>query len=204
LDRQQLRPHGELYRWNGATASVSLFRKEINGFFVRKTTEATSETLARIGLSDEYLAMINLCCKMAAGQCRRRRVQLPSVPRRIFSGGAGPRCFRQHGIDGREGPSANDFTNFSPKTASGGIGYARGKIASTCVSTMLAGGARVFLRKAPQSGQQLRLFCAATKVDGSASYMLNKHYTIISMSETCSTKLNFVACGLQTRRVIRG
>lgn len=45
----------ESYSVKGATLSVSLFRKNISGFFVTRRTDATLELLTDMGLSDDYL-----------------------------------------------------------------------------------------------------------------------------------------------------
>jgi TonB-dependent receptor len=45
----------ESYSVKGATLSVSLFRKNITGFFVTTRTDATPALLADMGLSDDYL-----------------------------------------------------------------------------------------------------------------------------------------------------
>jgi iron complex outermembrane recepter protein len=45
----------ESYSVKGATVAVSLFRKDISGFFVATRTDATPELLAEMGLSDDYL-----------------------------------------------------------------------------------------------------------------------------------------------------
>jgi TonB-dependent receptor len=45
----------ESYSVKGATAAVSLFRKNISGFFVSTRTDATLPLLAAMGLSDDYL-----------------------------------------------------------------------------------------------------------------------------------------------------
>ena len=45
----------ESYSVKGATVAVSLFRKDISGFFVSTRSDATLELLAEMGLSDDYL-----------------------------------------------------------------------------------------------------------------------------------------------------
>ncbi|MDO8543113.1 MAG: TonB-dependent receptor [Opitutaceae bacterium] len=45
----------ESYSVKGATVAVSLFRKDISGFFVTSRSDATPELLAEMGLSDDYL-----------------------------------------------------------------------------------------------------------------------------------------------------
>ena len=45
----------ESYSVRGATVAVSLFRKDITGFFVTSRTDATPALLAEMGLSDDYL-----------------------------------------------------------------------------------------------------------------------------------------------------
>jgi TonB-dependent receptor len=45
----------ESYSVKGATVSVSLFRKNITGFFVSRRTDATPALLTEMGLSDDYL-----------------------------------------------------------------------------------------------------------------------------------------------------
>jgi iron complex outermembrane receptor protein len=45
----------ESYSVKGATVSVSLFRKDISGFFVTTRSDATLDFLSEMGLSDDYL-----------------------------------------------------------------------------------------------------------------------------------------------------
>jgi TonB-dependent receptor len=170
----------ELYRWKGATASISLFRKEVTGFFVRKTTEATSESLARIGLSDEYLGY---------DQSELRNGGQANVEGAEFSyrqslgallpAARGFDVFGNMALMAVKGPSANDFTNFSPKTASGGIGYARGKI-RVDLRFNYVGWRRtgIAAESTTTRANSYSYFAPQTKVDGSFSYALNKHYNL--------------------------
>jgi len=170
----------ELYRWKGATASISLFRKEVSGFFVRKTSEATPESLARIGLSDEYLGY-DLSELRNGGNARVEGAEFTyrQALGALLPGAKGFDVFGNMALMAVKGPSANDFTNFSPKTASGGIGYTRGKV-RVDLRFNYVGWRRtgIAAESATTRANSYAYFAPQTKVDGSVSYTLNKHYTV--------------------------
>lgn len=170
----------ELYRWKGATASVSLFRKDVSGFFVRTRSEATPEALARIGLSDDYLEY-DLSELRNGGDASIEGVEFTYRQSlgTLVPAARGFDVFGNMALMAVRGPSAYDFTGFSPKTASGGISYARSKVridlrfnyvgwrrtGASAESTLIRANSYAYF--APQ-----------TKVDASLSYTLNKHYTV--------------------------
>ncbi|MEO6246297.1 MAG: TonB-dependent receptor [Opitutaceae bacterium] len=170
----------EFYRWNGATASVSLFRKEVSGFFVRKTSEATSESLARIGLSDEYLGY-DLSELRNGGDARVEGTEFTYRQSlgALLPAARGFDVFGNMALMAVKGPSANDFTNFSPKTASGGVSYTRGKV-RVDLRFNYVGWRRtgISAESTTVRANSYAYFAPQKKVDGSVSYTLSKHYTV--------------------------
>jgi len=170
----------EVYRWKGVTASVSLLCREVVDFFVRKTSEATLETLARVGLSDDYLEY-DVSELRNGGKARVEGVEFTYRQSlgELLPAARGFDVFGNMALMAVKGPSANDFTNFTPKTASGGIGYARRKIRID-LRFNYVGWRRTGIssESATVRANSYAYFSPQTKVDGSVSYALNIHYVI--------------------------
>ena len=170
----------ELYEWKGATASVSLFRKNITGFFVTTRTDATVENLAALGLTDDYLDY-DIVTKRNGGDASLSGVEVEYRQSLFFL----PQWARGAHIFGNltsmdlGGSNANDFSGFTAKTGNWGVSFTKPRF-SAKVSVNYTGVRRlaVVAPSATIRANSYTNYAPQTRVDVAASYMINKRYTV--------------------------
>ncbi|MSU48190.1 MAG: TonB-dependent receptor [Opitutus sp.] len=117
----------ELYDQKGATASVSLFRKDLSNFFGTVRTPATPALLAEFGLTDDYLAY-DVLTKRNFGHATIDGVEVgyrQSLAAFLPGWGKGIQAYANVTSLALGGQNADDFANFSPRDISWGLSFAR-------------------------------------------------------------------------------
>ena len=117
----------ELYEQKGATASVSLFRKDLANFFGTVRTPATPALLTEFGLTDDYLAY-DVLTKRNFGHATIDGVEVgyrQSLAAFLPSWGRGLQAYANVTNLALGGQNADDFANFSPRDISWGLSLAR-------------------------------------------------------------------------------
>lgn len=120
----------ELYEVKGATASVSLFRKEISNFFGTVRTPATPALLEEFGLTENYLAY-DILTKRNFGEASLDGVEVgyrQSLAAFLPGWSNGWHVYGNVTSLALGGANANDFSWFSPRNISWGVSYARPKL----------------------------------------------------------------------------
>jgi len=114
----------EVYNLKGATASVSVFQKNIQDFFVINESEVTSEDLQELGLPNDFADYV-LRRTTNGGKAELSGVELsyrqalsfiPVIGRRI-------QAFANLTSLALDGDNPEDFPEFSPRNFNAGIGY---------------------------------------------------------------------------------
>jgi TonB-dependent receptor len=122
----------ETYSVKGATVAVSLFRKEISGFFYSTRSDATLELLNEMGLSDDYLDYDVVTRQNSADavtvdglewswrQSLKPFAALPAWTRgvQVWANGTHLRI---------GGPGVDNFSGYSPRIINWGASYASAK-----------------------------------------------------------------------------
>ncbi|MEI6463951.1 MAG: TonB-dependent receptor, partial [Verrucomicrobiota bacterium] len=116
----------ETYSFKGATASLSLFKKDINNFFIQTQTPATLEQLENFGLSDDYIDYLittktnggNASIEGYEASWRQALYFLPAWAK-------GFSTFANWTISHVSGQNAADFTPFAHKNINWGLAYVR-------------------------------------------------------------------------------
>ena len=116
----------EAYGLKGAVVAFSLFRKEIENFFLQVRAPATLEQLESFGLSDDYLDY-DVITKTNGGNATVEgyevswRQSLHFLP----AWAKGFQTFANATIAHLSGPNADDFSNFAHKNINWGLSYNR-------------------------------------------------------------------------------
>ena len=119
----------ESYSVKGATLAVSLFRKNIRGFFVSRRTDATPALLAEMGLSDDYLDYDVITQTNSSDAVRLDGVEW-SWRQSLQPFAALPKWARglQFWVNGTHlavaGAGAENFSGYSPRILNWGASYA--------------------------------------------------------------------------------
>jgi iron complex outermembrane receptor protein len=119
----------ESYSVKGATVSVSLFRKNITGFFVSRRSDATLELLNEMGLSDDYLDYDVITTTNSANSVRNDGVEW-SWRQSLKPFAALPKWSRgfQVWVNGTHlhlsGSGVGEFSGYSPRIINWGASYA--------------------------------------------------------------------------------
>lgn len=118
----------ESYSVKGATASVSLFRKDISNFFASVRTDATPELLANYGLSDDYLDYDVITTDNSPDSVALSGVELswrqslapwPAVP----AWARGTQVFCNVTYYRLSGTGRDNFAGYSPRNVNWGVAY---------------------------------------------------------------------------------
>ncbi|WP_414663408.1 TonB-dependent receptor domain-containing protein [Horticoccus sp. 23ND18S-11] len=175
----------ELYELKGATASVSLFRKDIANFFGTVRTSATPALLAEFGLSDDYLAY-DVLTKRNFGQASIEGVEVgyrQSLAAFLPAWGKGLQIYANVTSLALGGQNADDFANFSPRDISWGASYARprfiGKI-NVIQSKWIRGSPVVASATVPAGSYTYT--APQTRIDLSAEYRFTKWFSVYGSS----------------------
>ena len=119
----------EAYDLHGAVASVGVFRKDIDDFFMSSSVVATPGILADYGLDDDYVGY-ELRTKENGGSARVTGLEWSyrqDLGRFLPAWGAGLSLF----VNGTHlrvgGENADDFAAFNPRKINWGVGYVRPK-----------------------------------------------------------------------------
>lgn len=169
----------EAYAVKGGTASISLFRKDIKNFFAGTRSAATIESLTELGLTEDYLDY-DIVTKKNGGAATLQGVELEY--RQSFNShrwAKGLEVFGNLTIMDLSGPNADDFTRFTPRTASWGISYSRPKFNVKMNVTNI--GMRRIEPVAPTAviaANSYRYYLPWTRIDLSAEYMFTKQIGI--------------------------
>jgi iron complex outermembrane receptor protein len=118
----------EVYDLKGATASVSVFQKNIENFFVDSESPVTAAELVDLGLSDDYgdyfirRTRNGGKAEMSGIELSYRQVLgfIPTIGRRM-------QVFANLTSLALDGDNPEDFAEFSPRNINGGISYAHSK-----------------------------------------------------------------------------
>lgn len=171
----------ELYGAQGATASVSAFRKDVRNFFAAVRTPATAEILAENGLTDDYMdyeviTQRNLGSATIQGvELAYRQMLAPLLPMLP----KGLEVYASVTTLTLGGPNAADFTNFSPHEANGGISYAHPRF-SVKVNAQRSGWIRgsAVAASATVPPNAYNHIAPQTRIDLSAEYRFNRHFSL--------------------------
>lgn len=122
----------ETYSLKGATIALSLFRKNITGFFVTTRSDATPELLAAMGLSDDYLDYDVITRTNSANSVRLdgfewswRQSLKPFAALPKWSRGVQVWANGTHITIG--GAGEDEFSGYSPRILNWGASYASAK-----------------------------------------------------------------------------
>ena len=171
----------EAYSVKGATASVSLFRKDIKNFFGTVRTPATADLLAQFGLTDDYLNYEVITkrnfgeASIQGAEFSYRQSLAPLVP----EWAKGFEVFGNATTLSIGGANATDFTGFSPHEMSWGVGYARAQV-SAKVNVQRSGwirGSRV-AASAVVPADTYNYVDPQTRVDVSLEYRWSKRFSL--------------------------
>ncbi len=170
----------ELYEAKGATASVSLFRKSIAGFFVTTRADATVESLGALGLTDDYLDY-DIVTKRNGGDATLSGVEIEYRQSLLFlpAWARGAQIFGNYtGMD-LGGSNADDFSGFTAKTGNWGVSFTRPRF-SAKVAVNYTGVRRlaVVAPSATIRANSYSHYAPQTRIDVAASYMITKRYTL--------------------------
>jgi TonB-dependent receptor len=170
----------EAYDFKGATLSVSLFQKDIKKFFVSYRESATSQRLAELGLSDDYLDY-DIITRTNGGAAKLQGLEVDYRQSLLFlpSWARGVQIFGNATFMDLGGENADDFTNYTSKSGNWGASFTRPRY-SARVSVNYTGLRRTS-RAAPSATvapDSYLYFAPQTRIDVSMSYMLTKRFTI--------------------------
>lgn len=170
----------EVYDIKGATASVSVFRKDIANFFVDSETQVTPAELTELGLSNDYADYFirrtrnGGTAEMTGVELSYRQVLgfIPVIGRRI-------QVFGNLTSLALDGDNPEDFAEFSPRNINGGISYAYSKFV---VKLGMHHNKWVRRSVAAQSANNLpnsyNFRAPSTRWDFSAEYRLNRRLSL--------------------------
>ena len=116
----------ETYNLKGATVALSLFKKDIEGFFTSTQSPATLPLLESFGLNDDYLNY-TIITQANGGSASLEGYQIRGRPSLFFlpPWAKGFSTYANATISRLSGPNANDFTPFAHKNINWGASYAR-------------------------------------------------------------------------------
>ncbi len=170
----------EVYETKGATASVSLFRKAITGFFVTTRTPATAERLAALGLTDDYLDY-DIVTKRNGGDARLDglEAEFRQALRFLPSWARGLQVFGNMTHMRLGGANAADFSGFTAKTGNWGLNLSRPRF-SAKVAVNYTGLRRLSVAAASGTVRpgSYTYYAPQTRIDVAASYMFTKRLTV--------------------------
>lgn len=170
----------EVYEVKGAVASVSLFRKDLKDFFGSTRTDATLETLAEFGLSDDYLDY-DIVTKRNIGDATitgsefgyRQSLGVLSPWAKGFQ------VYANVTLMDLSGRNADELVGFSPRTVQWGVSYARPKF-SARINVNQTKWRR--LSPAAASGtvraDSYNYIAPQLKIDATVSYMFSRRYSV--------------------------
>ncbi len=166
----------ELYEARGATASVSLFQKQITGFFITTRTPATLEGLGAFGLGDDYLDY-DIITKRNGGEASISGVELEYRQTLHFLPGwaRGAQVFGNLTSMRLGGANADDFSGYTSKTGNWGLSFTRPRFGAR-VAVNYTGLRRMATAAASASVRpgSYNYYAPQTRIDVSASYMINR------------------------------
>lgn len=170
----------ETYQYKGATAALSLFQKDISGFFEVTRSPTTPESLAEMGLSDDYLNY-TVVSKRNGGSASLRGIEMEYRQSLIFL----PRWAQEIQLFGNVtamdlgGPNADDFTGFTKRTGSWGVSLVRPKF-NMRFSVNYTGTRRIakIAESASVAPMTYTQYEPQTRVNLSGSYMFNKYISV--------------------------
>lgn len=115
----------EAYGIKGGSSSISLFQKDVTGFFAETSAPATRELIESYGLSwDEVYSTYTVVSKRNAGAASIRGIELAHRQSLLFLPGWGKRIQIFANLTKMEASGADaDSFNFSPLRYNWGIGY---------------------------------------------------------------------------------
>jgi iron complex outermembrane recepter protein len=145
----------EAYEWKGATASVSLFQKDIENFFTTRDEDASPALLASLGLPQDFQGY-RVVRDVNSGSATIRGVELSyrqSLSFLPWSWGRRIQVFGNLTNQNITGPNAGDFARVAENMFRGGVSYVDrrfvAKVNVTYEDFLLlggaAGGAQTFL-----------------------------------------------------------
>jgi len=170
----------EAYEVKGAVASVSLFQKNLKDFFGSTRTDATPETLAEFGLSDDYLDY-DIVTKRNFGDANIKGAEFSyrqSVGA-FVPWARGLQVYSNVTLMELGGTNSADLVGFAPRTLQWGVSYTRPKFSARVNvnqtkwrrSTPAAASATV----RPNS---YTYFAPQVKIDATVSYMFSRRYSV--------------------------
>jgi iron complex outermembrane receptor protein len=169
----------ELYETKGATASVSLFRKDITGFFVTNRGPATPERLEEFGLSDDYLDY-DIITKRNGGNARLTGVEVEYRQSLLFlpAWARGTQVFGNVTSMDLGGANADDFSGYTAKTGNWGVSFTRPRF-SARVAVNYTGLRRIAIAAASGSVRpgSYTFYAPQTRLDLAVSWMLHRRVT---------------------------
>lgn len=170
----------EVYETKGATAALSLFRKDIKGFFVTGRSDATAESLAALGLTDDYLDY-DIITKSNGGSAHIDGLELEyrQALRFLPHWARGLQLFGNMSHMRLGGPNADDFSGFTAKTGNWGVSFSRPRF-SAKIAVNYTGLRRISIAAASATvrAESYTYYAPQTRIDVSASYMLSKRFTV--------------------------
>lgn len=171
----------EAYDYKGATASVSLFSKDIQDFFLVQYSEMTAERLTELGLAPDLLdyrerRLVNAGSSRVSGLELSYRQRLNFIPR--F--GRQIELFGNYTKSQITGPNAEDFTRVPNMMLNGGLSFVTRKF-----EVKLNVSYRDWIRLArasnpagsPPERRIYTMLAPSTRVDLSMQYRLNRWLT---------------------------
>jgi len=165
----------ETYGWRGATASASLFQKDIENFFTTRDETASAQLLADLGLPSDFdgyrvVRDVNSGSATIRGLELSYRQALSFLP---WSWGRRVQLFANYTNQKISGPNARDFARVAENMFRGGISYADQRfVAKVNVSYedfLLLGGA---------AGGAQTFLSPSTRWDFSTQYRLHRYLSV--------------------------
>jgi len=170
----------EVYDIKGATASVSVFRKDIENFFVDSETQVTPTELTELGLNDDYGDYLirrtrnGGTAEMTGVELSYRQVLrfIPTIGRRM-------QVFANLTSLALDGDNPEDFAEFSPRNINAGFSYAYSKFV-----VKLGMHHNKWVRRsvaATNANNRVDSFnfrAPSTRWDFSAEYRLNRRFSV--------------------------
>ena len=170
----------EVYDLKGATASVSLFEKNMADFFATEESQVTPAELDEFGLPDDYsdYAVVR---KTNGGKAKLRGFEISYRQSLAFVPviGRHMQAFANMTTISLSGDSVEDFEEFSPHNFNAGISYVHGKIVAKLDMTHNG-----LVRRTPAAASATQTTNAfnwresANRFDFSLEYRLTKRFSI--------------------------
>lgn len=182
----------ESYVFKGGTGSIGVFRKDLTGFTGGTTVQATPELLAQYGLTNEYLGYeINTQTNLdTAVRIDGIELSYRQSLEAFTPWAKGVQVFGTATALDISGPAEANFATYSPKTASWGVSYSRGRFYGNVIWSYLGlkKGSAVGSVNATTPAETYRWFPARTDVKANFTFRLYKYISLFGTGNNLTNK----------------